>query len=43
VGRTAALGAAPRHIAIELARAISGEGWQDAFRARAARAQVVHF
>jgi FAD/FMN-containing dehydrogenase/Fe-S oxidoreductase len=43
LGRNAALGAAPRHVAIELARALSGDGWQDAFRARAARAQVVHF
>jgi FAD/FMN-containing dehydrogenase/Fe-S oxidoreductase len=43
LGRNAALGAEPRHIAVELARALSGEGWLDAFRARAARAQAVHF
>jgi Fe-S oxidoreductase len=42
LGRNAALGAEPRHIAIELARAISGEGWQDALHAPAARAQVVN-
>jgi Fe-S oxidoreductase len=43
LGRNAALGAEPRHVAIELARALSGERWQDAFRARAAKAQAVHF
>jgi len=43
LGRNAALGAAPRHVAVELARALSGERWMDAFRARAARAQAVHF
>ena len=44
LGRNApALGAEPRHIAVELARAISGDGWQEVFRARAARAQAVHF
>jgi Fe-S oxidoreductase len=41
--RNEALGAEPRHVAVELARALSGDGWQDAFRARAARAQLVHF
>ena len=44
LGRNApALGAEPRHVAVELARAISGDGWRDAFRARAARAEAVHF
>ena len=43
LGRTAALGAEPRHLAVELARAISGDGWRQAFRARAAAAQTVRF
>ena len=43
LGRNAALGAEPRHLAVELARQLSGEGWLELFRARAARAQVVHF
>jgi Fe-S oxidoreductase len=43
LGRTAALGAEPRHLAVELARALSGAGWREAFRARAAAAQTVRF
>jgi len=42
-GRNRALGAEPRHLAVELARQLSGERWLDRFRARAQRAQVVHF
>jgi hypothetical protein len=34
------LGAAPRHLAVELALAISGPEWREVFRARAARAQA---
>jgi FAD/FMN-containing dehydrogenase/Fe-S oxidoreductase len=43
LGRNAGLGVEPRHVAVELARALSGERWLDAFRARAAGAQLVHF
>jgi Fe-S oxidoreductase len=43
LGRNAALGIETRHIAVELARAISGESWVEAFRARAAKAQAIHF
>ena len=43
LGRNAAAGAEPRHLAVELARAISGERWKEAFRARAAKAKAVHF
>ena len=43
LGRNKALGAEPRHLAVELARQLSGERWLDRFRARAQRAQVVHF
>ncbi len=41
LGRNAVLGAAPRHMAVELAARISGEGWQEIFRAQAARAKAV--
>ncbi|HEX8909081.1 MAG TPA: DUF3683 domain-containing protein, partial [Anaeromyxobacteraceae bacterium] len=34
LGRNAALGAAPRHLAVELARALSGERWPEVLRAR---------
>ncbi|HET9594610.1 MAG TPA: DUF3683 domain-containing protein [Anaeromyxobacteraceae bacterium] len=43
LGRNAGLGVEARHLAVELARRVSGEGWREAFRARAARAQPVHF
>ncbi len=43
LGRNAGLGVETRHVAVELARAISGEGWLEIFRQRAARAQAVHF
>jgi diacylglycerol O-acyltransferase len=42
LGRNAAVAPA-RHVAVELARAISGEGWREIFRRRAARAQAVRF
>ncbi len=41
LGRLQALGAEPRHVAVELARALSGERWREAFRTQAARAQTV--
>ena len=43
LGRNAASGAAPRHVAVELATRISGEGWPEAFRAQAAQAKAVRF
>jgi FAD/FMN-containing dehydrogenase/Fe-S oxidoreductase len=43
LGRNASSGAAPRHVAIELASRVSGEGWPEAFRAQAARAKAVRF
>jgi Fe-S oxidoreductase len=43
LGRAAALGAEPRHLAVELARAHSGEGWRERFRGQAARAVAVRF
>ncbi len=43
LGRNASLGIETRHIAVELARAISGERWMEAFRARAAKGQAIHF
>jgi FAD/FMN-containing dehydrogenase/Fe-S oxidoreductase len=43
LGRNAALGVAPKHLAVALAEGVSGPGWLDLFRARAARAQVIHF
>ena len=43
LGRNADLGAKPRHIAVELARAISGQGWLDRLRERARTAQAVRF
>ena len=43
LGRNASLGAAPRHIAVELAARISGDGWPEIFRAQAAGARAVRF
>jgi len=43
LGRVAGLGAQPRHLAVELARALSGQGWREAFRVQAQRAQAVRF
>jgi FAD/FMN-containing dehydrogenase/Fe-S oxidoreductase len=42
LGRNADL-APPRHVAVELARALDGDGWKELFRARAAKAQAVRF
>jgi D-lactate dehydrogenase (cytochrome) len=41
LGRNAALGVTPRHLAVEAAQRISGEGWPERFRAQAQRAKVV--
>jgi len=41
LGRLSPLGTEPRHVAVELARALSGERWREVFRAQAARAQTV--
>ncbi|HVP66726.1 MAG TPA: DUF3683 domain-containing protein [Anaeromyxobacteraceae bacterium] len=43
LGRNASLGAVPRHVAVELATRISGEGWQELFRAQAAQAKAIRF
>jgi FAD/FMN-containing dehydrogenase/Fe-S oxidoreductase len=43
LGRSASAGAAPRHMAVELAARISGEGWPEVFRAQAAQAKAVRF
>jgi len=43
LGRNASIGAAPRHIAVELASRVSGEGWQERFRQQAAQAKAVRF
>jgi len=43
LGRNASLGVEPRHVAVELATRISGDGWQERFRAQAAQAKAVRF
>jgi Fe-S oxidoreductase len=43
LGRNRGIGVEPLHLAVALAERISGEGWLEAFRARAARAQRVTF
>jgi FAD/FMN-containing dehydrogenase/Fe-S oxidoreductase len=43
LSRSRAEGIEPKHLAIALAERISGEGWLDAFRARATMAHAVHF
>ena len=43
LGRNRDLGIEPRHIAVELARALSGPGWLDRLRERARTAQPVRF
>jgi FAD/FMN-containing dehydrogenase/Fe-S oxidoreductase len=43
LGRSPALEAEPRHLAVELARALSGDGWRERLRAQARRAQAVRF
>jgi Fe-S oxidoreductase len=43
LGRNATLGVAPKHLAVALAEALSGPGWMDRFRVRAAKAHAVNF
>ena len=43
LGRSRDLGAAPRHVAVELARALSGDGWLGRLKERAQAAQAVRF
>jgi Fe-S oxidoreductase len=43
LGRSRDLGAEPRHLAVELARALSGDGWLGRLRERARSAQAVRF
>lgn len=43
LGRNRDLGVEPRHLAVELARALSGPAWLDILRGRAATAQAVRF
>ncbi|HYG66830.1 MAG TPA: (Fe-S)-binding protein, partial [Anaeromyxobacteraceae bacterium] len=43
LGRNAALGVVPKHLAVALAERVSGPGWLELFRARAVKAQPVHF
>jgi len=43
LGRNRDLGIEPRHIAVELARTLSGPGWLDSLRVRARTAQPVRF
>jgi Fe-S oxidoreductase len=43
LSRNRGQGVLPKHLAVALAERISGEGWLEAFRARAASAHAVHF
>ncbi len=43
LGRNAAMGVEPLHIAVALAQRISGERWLERFREHARRAHAVHF
>ena len=43
LGRNVDTHARPRHIVVELARRLSGDGWLDLLRARASAAQAIHF
>jgi Fe-S oxidoreductase len=43
LGRNAALGAAPRHLAVELAERAGGKDWLRSLRERARHAEVVNF
>jgi Fe-S oxidoreductase len=43
LGRNRDLGIEPRHVAVELARALSGPDWLDRLRARVHTAQAVRF
>jgi len=41
LGRNAALGTVPRHLAVEVAARLSGPGWPERFRAQAQQAKLV--
>ncbi|ABS27196.1 DUF3683 domain-containing protein [Anaeromyxobacter sp. Fw109-5] len=43
LGRNAAFGVEPKHLAVALAERISGPDWREKFRAQATRATAVHF
>jgi FAD/FMN-containing dehydrogenase/Fe-S oxidoreductase len=43
LGRNAALGVTPKHLAVALAEGMSGAAWRDRFLAQAAKAHAVHF
>ena len=43
LGRNRDLGVAPRHVAVELAGALSGPGWAERPRARARHGQPFRF
>ncbi len=43
LGRNAGLGLTPRHIAVDLAERLTGEGWEDDLRRQVSRARAIHF
>jgi len=43
LGRNVDTGSKPRHIVVEIARRLSGDGWLDRLRERAASAQAIRF
>ena len=43
LGRNVDTDTEPRHIVVEIARRLSGDGWLDILRERAAAAQAIHF
>jgi FAD/FMN-containing dehydrogenase/Fe-S oxidoreductase len=43
LGRNAGMGVTPKHLAVAIAERLTGPGWLDAFRARAARARALTF
>ncbi|BDG05338.1 DUF3683 domain-containing protein [Anaeromyxobacter oryzae] len=43
LGRNAAMGVVPKHLAIAMAEKITGDGWLERFRAQAAAARAIQF
>jgi FAD/FMN-containing dehydrogenase/Fe-S oxidoreductase len=43
LGRNAGLGVTPRHIAVELAERLTGDGWEDDLRRQVSRARAIQF
>jgi len=43
LGRNAGLGLTPRHIAVDLAERLTGDGWEDDLRRQVSRARAIHF